>query len=139
MFETIYAQLRFATSILFIAVLPLMDNLFSQLDGLPFAPMVGWPLENGQYGAIGLGDLVLAAVFPQVLGKAYGRRAGLVGLGLAMAAIVGVMLLLLLGVWQASFPVMIVLGPVMVGQYFYWRWQNGAERTMVEYWRAEPV
>ncbi len=122
----------------FTAILPLMDNLFSQLDGLPFAPLVAWPLANGQSGTIGLGDLLLATVFPLVMRKGYGRWAGLTALTLAVVAIVGVMLLPLLDLWQASFPVMVVLGPLMVAQYIYWRWQAGQERTTYEYLLAEP-
>lgn len=136
---TILAGALIAYDYLFTSLLPLMDNLFNQLEGLLFAPMVGWPLPNGQYGAIGLGDLLLAAVFPQVVRKAYGRGAGLAALGLAIITLAGVMLLLLSGLWQTSFPVMIALGPLMVGQYLYWRWQNGKERTIAEYWQAEPV
>jgi hypothetical protein len=135
----ILAGALIAYDYLFTSLLPLMDNLFNQLEGLPFAPMVGWPLPNGQYGAIGLGDLLLATVFPQVVRKAYGRGAGLAALGLAIVTLAGVMLLLLSGLWQASFPLMITLGPLMVGQYLYWRWQNGKERTIAEYWQAEPV
>jgi hypothetical protein len=40
-------------------------------------------------------------------------------------------------VYQA-FPVMIVLGPLMVGQYIYWR-RLGPERTTRQYLLAEPI
>jgi hypothetical protein len=136
----ILAGVLIAYDYLFTSLLPLMDNLFNHLEGLPFAPMIGWPLPNGRYGAIGLGDLLLAAVFPQVMRKAYGQGAGLAALGLALAAVAGVMLLLLSGLWQTSFPVMIVLGPVTIAQYLYRRWQLGEERTMIEYWtRYRPA
>jgi hypothetical protein len=40
---------------------------------------------------------------------------------------------------DAIFPVMTVLGPLMVGQYLYWRRQRGQERTIWQYLQAEPV
>lgn len=106
---------------LFTAQLPLMDDLFRQLDGLPFAPMVVWSSGAGQWGTIGLGDLLLATVFPLVMRKTYGTAAGLIGLGLILAGFLGVVLAAGSGWWPASFPVMIVLGPLMVAQYGYWR------------------
>jgi len=33
---------------------------------------------------------------------------------------------------------MVILGPLMVAQYLYWRRRTGAERTTQEYLRAEP-
>jgi hypothetical protein len=113
-----------------------MNDLFNQLEGLPFAPLVAWPLPGAQWAAIGLGDLLLATLFPLVMRKAYGRVAGLIALGLAIAAIVGVMLLMLAGLWPVVFPLMIALGPLMLVQYGYWRRRCGVERTMVQYWQA---
>lgn len=67
---------------------------------------------------------------------AYGVQAGLIALAFALVAIVGVMGLLISGLWTASFPVMIVLGPLMVGQYLFWRWRAGVERTMYQHLNA---
>jgi hypothetical protein len=67
--------------------------------------------------------------------KAFGRTAGLVALVLAFAAI-GTLLALPL---QGLFPVMVVLGPLMVLQYLYWRRRQGRERTMWQYLQEEPV
>lgn len=107
----------------FTAVLPLMDNLFTQLDGLPFAPLVAWSSQDGQRGAIGLGDMLALTLFPLVMRKAYGKTAGLSAMSLAAVAIAGVMLSFLSEPRQTSFPLMIVLGPLMAGQYFYRRWR----------------
>lgn len=117
----------------FTARLPLMDDLFRQLDGLPFAPLVAWSSGQGQWASIGLGDMLLAAVFPLVMRKAYGPGAGLAGLGLIPAGLLGAMLAAGSGWWPASFPVMVVLGPLMVAQYGYWRWRRGPELTMAQY------
>jgi hypothetical protein len=121
----------------FTSLLPLMGDLFSQLQGLPFAPLVGWPLPGGQWLAIGLGDLLLATVFPLVMRKAYSRQAGLVALALGLAAIGGLMLLPILGWQPVTFPVMVVLGPLMVLQYLYWRHRCGQERTTWQYRQTE--
>lgn len=122
---------------IFTTRLPLMDDLFRQLDGLPFAPMVAWSAGQGQWGSIGLGDLLLATLFPLVMRKAYGASAGLAGLGLILAGLLGVKLAVGSGGWPASFPVMTVLGPLMAAQYGYWRWRRGPEWTMAQYWIVE--
>ena len=114
--------------------LPLMSDLVTRLSGLPLAPLVAWSSEHTTWG-IGLGDLLLAAVFPLVMRKAFGRPAGVVALVLALAAI-GTLLALPL---QGLFPVMVVLGPLMVLQYLYWRRRRGWERTTWQYLQKEPL
>jgi hypothetical protein len=111
--------------------LPVMSDLFSRLAALPFAPMVAWPAGEGQWLAIGLGDLLLAALAPLVLGRAFGRPAGLAAMALGLATIAGVPLV---AAWLggATFPVMVLLGPVIVLQYLYWRakhrtWQSAGQ------------
>jgi hypothetical protein len=124
--------------LLFTSALPLMDDLFSQLEGLPFAPLIAWSQPDGSWLSIGLGDLLLAAVFPLVMRKAYGLVAGGLGLMLAVAALVAVLVLPALGLLQATFPVMTVLGPLIVMQYLFWRRRSGIERTTYQYLQAEP-
>lgn len=114
--------------------LPLMGDLVARLAGLPLAPLVAWSSEHTLWG-IGLGDLLLAAVFPLVMRKAFGLPAGLVSLLLALAAICTLLALPL----QGLFPVMVVLGPLMVLQYLYWRRRRGRERTTWQYLQEEPV
>jgi hypothetical protein len=47
--------------------LPLITDLFGRLAGLPFAPLVAWRVGVGDsWFGLGLGDLLLAAVFPLV-------------------------------------------------------------------------
>ena len=120
----------------FTSKLPLMTDLFSRLSALPFAPMLAWPTGNaGHWVALGLGDLLMAAAAPLVMGKAYGRAAAFSAAVLSFGAILCVVLLPL----TAAFPVMVVLGPLTVLQYFYWRKQRGAERTTREYLCEEPL
>lgn len=121
--------------LVFTSFLPLMADIFTQVEGLPFAPVVGWPVGEG-LGLIGLGDLLLAAVFPLVMLKAYSRTAGLVALAVSVAALAGVMALPFVLPSSAVFPVMVVLGPLMLVQYLYWRRRLGPERTMKAYWQA---
>jgi hypothetical protein len=125
---------------LFTTVLTFMTDLFNRLAGLPFAPMVAWPTGVDSYWtAIGLGDLLLAAAFPLVMRKAYGRSAGLMALVLALAAIGAIFGLGLLGLLTGTIPVMVILGPLMLLQYLYWRHRHGLERTTWQYLQAEPL
>jgi hypothetical protein len=105
--------------------------MFVRLADLPFAPMLSWGSGSTAMG-IGLGDMLLATVFPLVMRKAFGRRAGIAAMVIALCAI-GTMLALPL---KGVFPAMVVLGPLMVLQYLYWRRRRGRERTMWQY-RAE--
>lgn len=116
------------------AVLPLMDALFLRMMGLPFGTQLAWPAGAGLAG-LGMGDLLLAAVFPLVMRKAFGLRAGLVAMGIAVGVLVGLFLLPLTG----TFPVMTVLGPAMVAQYWFWRRGGNVERTTWHYLQAEPL
>jgi hypothetical protein len=118
--------------------LPLMGDLMARVAGLPFAPLVAWPAgPDGLWIGLGLGDLLLVTVFPLVLRKAYGRPAGLAALGLGLGGIAGVMVLAGLGAIEL-FPVMVVLGPLMVLQHAWWSGRRGRERTTWQYLRAEP-
>ena len=124
----------------FTTQLPLMADLFHRLSGLPFAPLVTWPLENaGQWLGIGLGDLLLAAAFPLVMRKAFGRPAGLAALLSGLGVLALLLVLPMSDALTKIFPVMVVLGPLMGLQYLYWRRQHGAERTMRQYLLAEPT
>lgn len=109
------------------AQLSMMGDLFTRLSGLPLAPILAW--GNGEtYAAIGLGDLMMLTLFPLTLWKGYGLRAGLIALGIGFAALV---LLFVLPI-TTIFPVMVLLGPLMVIQYLWWR-RSGPERRWKEF------
>jgi hypothetical protein len=112
----------------------LMITLIERLSNLPLAPIIAW---NGDGGTLllGLGDVLLASVFPLVMRKAFGRAAGLVALALALVTI-GI---LLAHPIRQGFPVMVVLGPLMAAQYLYWRWRRGGEWTTRQYLQEEPL
>lgn len=120
--------------LIFTTLLPVTDNLFARLAGLPFAPLFAWSAgAQGQWLALGLGDVLLAAVFPLVMHKAFGRRAGIMAMLVALAVICLLLVLPLAGLPLATFPVMVVLGPLMIAEYIYWIRRCQAERTTVEY------
>jgi hypothetical protein len=104
-----------------------MSDLITRVAELPFAPVVAWPTTGGQWSGIGLGDLLMAAVFPLVMRKGFGRAAGRWTMAIVIAALTIVLALPI----QSDFPVMVVLGPLMVLQYVYWhralRIQSGGQ------------
>jgi hypothetical protein len=120
------------------SVLSLMNDLIDRLAGLPFAPLITWASDGGQWLGVGLGDLLLAALFPLVMRKAFGPMAGLLALGLGLATLTAMLALLDLRVVRVTVPAMGALGPLMVAQYLYWMRRLGSERTTWQYLQAEP-
>ncbi len=119
---------------------PLTGDLVRRLADLPFAPLLAWGTGDGHWLAIGLGDLLLATVFPLVLRKAFGRTAGLLALGLCLGTIGTLLALSVMGhLTGTSFPVMVVLGPLLVAQYAAWAWRRGRERTTWQYLQGEGL
>ncbi len=107
------------------ALLPLTVDLITRLAMLPFTPVLAWPAGDGTWLGLGLGDLLLATVGPLVLRKAFGRTAGIVAFAIAVATIAAILTLPLVGLLQGAFPVMVVLGPLLVGQYAVWIRRQG--------------
>ena len=115
-------------------------DLFGRLFGLPLVPIIVWPLgAEGQWLGIGMGDMLLATVFPLVMRKAFGRAAGIASLVCNLSLIVALLTIMVLSRLQVLFPVMILLGPLMIVQYAYWRRRIGRERTTRQYLQAEPM
>ena len=120
--------------------LTVMTDVFERLSQLPLVPVVAWGLSDPDTSLrLGLGDLLMLTVVPIVFRKAFGRRAGLVALASGLSLFAALLVLLTTGVVTVSIPVMLLLGPLVVGQYWYWRHRHGAERTTREYLRVEPV
>jgi hypothetical protein len=118
------------------SLLPLTTDLLGRLAGTPFMPMVIWGTGHDRLG-IGLGDLLLATVFPLVMRKAFGRAAGLVALASTLSTLGALLTLLELRGVPATLPAMTPLGPLMVLQYVYWVRRRGPERTTQQYLQAE--
>jgi hypothetical protein len=119
--------------VVFTTQLSVMNDLLARLATLPFSPQLVWPTGEAQWVGLGLGDLLLAAVFPLVMRKAFSQTAGLIACILSIGVVAGLLGLAGLGVLEGGFPVMVVLGPLMVMQYAWWAHRRGAERTTVQY------
>jgi hypothetical protein len=118
--------------------LPLSSALANRLAGAPFVPLLAWGTGQERLG-IGLGDLLLATLFPLVMHKAFGPVAGRVALASALGLLVALFgLAELLGL-GGMLPTMTALGPLMVLQYFCWRRHAGAERTMWQFRQGATV
>jgi hypothetical protein len=120
------------------SILPVTTNLVGRLAGIPFAPMVVWGAGGHRLG-IGLGDLLLATVFPLVMRKAFGRAAGLGALAIALSTLGALLTLPALLGMRVTLPAMTPLGPLMVLQYVYWVRHRGPERTTRQYLQDEPL
>jgi hypothetical protein len=115
-----------------------MAEIAQRLSAIPFVPFISWGPPSRPL-ALGLGDLLVAAVFPLVMRKAYGRTAGRVALGTSAAAVVGMLTALYLIDTTTLVPAMVVLGPLVVAQIAYWSRTREAERTTWEYLKDEPL
>jgi hypothetical protein len=98
----------------------LTSSFVEHLDGLPYAPMlvVG---QGAGAASIGLGDCLLLAVWPLVAYRTYGRAAGLLAVIVDVALLAGLFTAFATGVFTSGVPVLTVLGPLIVAQYFCWR------------------
>ena len=120
------------------SVLPLTNQLIDRLAGLPLTPVLAWPVGEQGWSGIGLGDLLFATVGPLVFRKAFGRPAGWVAIILAMSALALVFAAAVWGLLPGTFPVMVVLGPLLVAQYLAWMRATGSERTTAQYLAQSP-
>jgi hypothetical protein len=115
-------------------------DLFGRLFGLPLAPIIAWPIGAGsEWLGIGMGDMLLATVFPLVMRKAFGRAAGIASLAGNLGLIVALLAAAVISRMQVLFPVMLLLGPLIIVQYVYWHRRCGCERTTRQYRQAEPI
>jgi hypothetical protein len=117
--------------------LALMQHLVARLSMRPFAPIMGWH-AHGHAPGIGFGDLLLATVFPLVIRRAYGRRAGHLALASMTCAIVVILTLVDINVLD-DVPAMAALGPLMVAQYAFWNNYRGDERRTWKYLADEVL
>jgi hypothetical protein len=111
--------------------LGVMGDLLRRLATLPFAPLVAW--REGDWLAVGLGDLLMVVLAPLVLRKAFGRTAGLVSAVTSVGAVAGMLAAIRLGWFSRPIPAMVVLGPLLLPQYAWWRLRLGRERRTSEY------
>lgn len=109
----------------------LTADFVSRVEGLPFAPI----LATG-YGPVsslaGLGDCLMLAVWPLVAAKAYGKAAGWWAAVTEAALLLGLTLAVLFADLEL-FPLLLPLGPLIVGQHLFWRRRDRARAL-----RSEP-
>ena len=114
----------------------LMLDLVDRLAGVTFAPRVAFAVHGAAILSVGLGDLLFASVFPLLMRRAYGQRAAIVSATTAFAALAVMTAAADAGLARVL-PAMVVLWPLMLIQYSWWR-RRGPERTTSAYLAAEP-
>ena len=116
--------------------LPVTTDLTNRLAGGPFYPLVGWGAGHDRL-EIGLGDLLLATVFPLVMHKAFGRTAGNVALASILCMLAVLFAFVEVAGTPVTLPAMTILGPLMVLEYYYWLRHTGAERSTWQFRHAD--
>jgi hypothetical protein len=87
--------------------------------------------------AIGLGDLIIAAVFPLVMRKSYGNTPGNFAILVSIISLGAILVSPQFNLFEEIFPVMVLLGPLVIIQYLFWAYRKGEERTTQEYMAAD--
>ena len=131
---TAFATMLTAYDLTATTLTTVMTRFATQVQGLAFAPLFVISTGRAPVG-IGLGDLLMLVLFPLAAAKAFGRAAGLTAAVAAVLVTALVALLLGLGVLGPAVPVLTLLGPVICGQYAFWRRSGYQERTVAQ-WRA---
>ena len=119
---------------LFTNIFSFMADLFDLLSLFPFSPMV--IMKSGSedsWLAIGLGDLLIAAVFPLVMRKSYGNTPGNLAILVSIISLGAILVSPQFNLFEEIFPVMVLLGPLVIIQYLFWAYRKGRERTTQEY------
>ncbi|MGW7546438.1 hypothetical protein ACWGKQ_35830 [Streptomyces sp. NPDC054770] len=120
----------------FATVVPLTQKLFGAVQGYAFAPSAG--LRMGEFGAVlGMGDLLVYALFTTVAYKAYGRSG--LALALGLVAVFGALgptltpitVEALTGHLPEVVPAQIFFGPAAFFGYVVLR-RRGPERRMAD-------
>ncbi|MEO7262479.1 MAG: hypothetical protein ABI047_14675 [Jatrophihabitantaceae bacterium] len=140
-----FALILAGYDVLFTTVLPVNSHLAEEFLGWPLDPSVG--MRFGLYNAtIGLGDLLVYALFLAAAFKAYGRVAGRVAMVLIVvfgAAAPSAAPLLLDSFLTARtdlvVPAQTLFGPVAFLAYRWLRHRYGRERTMQEFLASNDV
>lgn len=129
----------------FSVVIPLTPRLADAFIGYPLDPSIG--MRVGIYNAnIGIGDLLVYALFLVAAFKAYGRRAARLAMGMivvfgsALPALAPLMISAVSrGDANVVVPAQACFGPPALLAYLWLRRRYGRERTMVEFLASEDV
>ncbi|MEU6244937.1 hypothetical protein [Streptomyces sp. NPDC047024] len=127
----------------FATVVPLTQKLFGAVQGYAFAPSAG--IRVGPYGAVlGMGDLLVYALFTTVAHKAYGRRGTTVALwlvalfGALAPTLTPITVEALTGHLPEVVPAQIFFGPAAFVGYLMLR-RGGPERRMADVRPPAPL
>jgi hypothetical protein len=104
-----------------------------RLAGAPFAPVLAWPRGGGGWFGVGLADLLLIALVPIVLLRAYDRSAALVGAALATGGLAAALVVGAARPPGPLVPVMAAVGPLFCVVYLTCRRRWPVELTMFDY------
>ena len=124
--------------IIFATILPLTDQLVANYLAHPLDPLMGMRFGIDNYG-VGLGDLLIYAMFLVAAYKAYGAHAARIAFGLivvvggAVTAFVPFLLNFLDTELDLLIPSQAFFGPAAFLCYLYLKRKYGRERTMAEY------
>jgi hypothetical protein len=95
----------------------LTGELVDRLSTTPLTPVIAWGSTDDPRLAIGLGDVLLAALFPIVQRKTFGQFAGVAALTVSVGAIAILVCLGSAGALGTRCPVLVVLAPLVTIQY----------------------
>lgn len=124
--------------LIFATILPLTDKLVADYLSHPLDPLLGFRFGIDNYG-VGLGDLLVYALFLTASYKAYGRNAARIALGLIVVVGAGVVCFvpLLFNFLDVELDVLVpsqvFFGPAAFLLYLWFKHRYGRERTMAEY------
>jgi hypothetical protein len=140
-----FALILAGYDLFFTLALPVNSSLAEHFLGWPLDPSIG--MRFGLFNAsIGLGDLLVYALFLTTAFKAYGRVAGRVAMAVILifgAAAPSVAPLILDSFLTARtdlvVPAQTLFGPVAFAGYLWMKHRYGRERTMVEFLASDDV
>jgi hypothetical protein len=122
----------------FVWAIPLTDRLVQELLGKPLDPSLGMRFGVDNY-AIGIGDMLIYALFAVAAYKAYGRQAARIALGLivifgvCVPSLAPVLIYFVDARGDTVVPSQAFFGPAAFLCYVWFRRRYGRERTMAEY------
>jgi hypothetical protein len=127
-----------AYDVIFSSIYPLTDKLVEEFLGAPLDPSLGMRFGINNF-AIGIGDLLIFALFTVAAYKAYGRSAAQLAFGLVVVfgSVVPSLVPLIINFIDARTDVLVpsqaFFGPAAFICYLWMRRRYGKERTMAEY------
>jgi hypothetical protein len=111
----------------------LTGDLFRHLAQAPFAPLIAFPVGEGRWFALGIGDVLVTSLLSLNMTKAFGEKAGLRTAWVNLAAIWAVIAVTASNTVHGIVPVMVLIGPLAALNYQSYRRRSRRERTTYEF------